>query len=80
MCVVLSGKIAVSRHDGLGHMSPIVEMGPGEFAAELAELSGLPSPVDVRAEGDVEALIVPPRACGPSSWPRPTWASVSCAR
>ena len=59
MCVVLSGKIAVLRHDGLGHVSPIVEMGPGEFAAELAELSGQPSPVDVRAEGDVEALIVP---------------------
>ena len=59
MCVVLSGKIGVLQHDGLGHVSPIVEMGPGEFAAELAELSGQPSPVDVRAEGDVEALIVP---------------------
>src|SRR5260370_28112649 len=59
MCVVLNGKIAVLRHDGLGRMSPITELGPGEFAAELAELSGQPSPVDVRAEGDVEALIVP---------------------
>jgi thioredoxin reductase (NADPH) len=59
MCVVLSGKIVVLRHDGLGHISPIVEMGPGEFAAELAELSGHPAPVDVRAEGDVEALVVP---------------------
>ena len=59
MCVVLSGKIAVLRHDGLGHISPIAEMGPGEFAAELAELSGHPALVDVRAEGDVEALVVP---------------------
>lgn len=59
MCVVLSGKIVVLRHDGLGHISPIAELGPGEFAAELAELSGRPAPVDVRAEGDVEALIVP---------------------
>jgi thioredoxin reductase (NADPH) len=59
MCVVLSGKIVVLRHDGLGHISPIVEMGPGEFAAELAELSGHPAPVDVRAVGDVEALVVP---------------------
>ncbi len=59
MCVVLSGRIAVLRHDGLGHVSPIVEMGPGEFAAELAELSGHPAPVDVRAESDVEALVVP---------------------
>jgi len=59
MCVVLSGKIALSQHDGLGRVSPIAEMETGEFAAELAELSGLPSPVDIRAEGDVEALIVP---------------------
>ncbi len=59
MGVVLNGKIAVLRHDGLGRMSPITELGPGEFAAELAELSGQPSPVDVRAEGDVDTLIVP---------------------
>ena len=59
MCVVLSGKIAVLRHDGLGHISPIASLGPGEFAAELAELSGRPAPVDVRAEGEVDALIVP---------------------
>ena len=37
MSVVLSGRIVVLRHDGLGHISPIVEMGRGEFAAELAE-------------------------------------------
>ena len=59
MCIVLSGKIVVLRHDGLGHVAPIVEMRQGEFAAELAELSGHPALVDVRAEGDVEALIVP---------------------
>jgi thioredoxin reductase (NADPH) len=60
MCVVLTGKIVVLRHDGLGHVAPIVEMGPGEFAAELAELSGQPAMVDVRAVADVEALIIPP--------------------
>ena len=59
MCVMLSGQIAVLRHDGLGRVSPFAKMGLGEFAGELAELSGQPSPVDVRAEGDVEALIVP---------------------
>jgi thioredoxin reductase (NADPH) len=60
MCVVLTGKIVVLRHDGLGHVAPIVEMGPGEFAAELAELSGQPAMVDVRAVAEVEALIIPP--------------------
>ncbi len=59
MSVILSGRIAILGHDGLGHVSPIVEMGPGDFAAELAELSGQPAMVDVRAEEDVEALIVP---------------------
>ena len=59
MCVILSGRIAILGHDGLDHVSPIVGMGPGDFAAELAELSGQPAMVDVRAEEDVEALIVP---------------------
>src|SRR5260370_34482495 len=59
MGVVLNGKIAVLRHDGLGRMSAITEVGPGEFAAELAELSVHPPPVDVPAEGDVDTLIVP---------------------
>ncbi|MGQ0585363.1 MAG: FAD-dependent oxidoreductase [Reyranella sp.] len=60
MSVVLSGRIVIQRHDGLGHISPIVEMGPGEFAAELAELSDKPALVDVRAIGDVETLLIPP--------------------
>lgn len=59
MSVILSGRIAILGHDGLGHVSPIVDMGPGDFAAELAELSGQPAMVDVRASEDVEALIVP---------------------
>ena len=60
MCVVLSGRIVILRHDGLGHISPIVEMGPGEFAAELAELSGQPAMVDVQALRDADILIIPP--------------------
>lgn len=59
MCVILSGRVSILAHDGLGHISTIAEMGPGDFAAELAELSGQPAMVDVRAEEDVEALIVP---------------------
>ncbi|MEA2803205.1 MAG: thioredoxin reductase [Rhodospirillaceae bacterium] len=59
MLVLISGRVTVLRHDGLGHISPIVELGPGGFVAEIAELSGQPALVDVRAEGDVEALVVP---------------------
>jgi thioredoxin reductase (NADPH) len=60
MFVLMSGRVAVQRHDGLGHVTPIVEQGPGEFLAELAQLSGRPALVDARAIGDVEALEVAP--------------------
>src|SRR6201995_4898672 len=59
MFVVLSGFIAITERDGLGHVTPIVEQGPGQFAAEVGQLSGRVSLVDGRAEGDVEALVIP---------------------
>src|ERR1700749_1126450 len=60
MFVVLSGHIAITERDGLGHVSPIVEQGPGQFVAEVGQLSGRVSLVDGRAGGDVEALAIPP--------------------
>lgn len=60
MFVVISGRVAVLRHDGLGHVTPIREQEPGGFIAELAHLSGRPALVDARAIGDVEALEIPP--------------------
>jgi thioredoxin reductase (NADPH) len=59
MMVVLKGKVAVSRYDGLGNTSPIVEHGPGEFGAEVGQLSGRPSLVNGDAVGDVEVLVIP---------------------
>jgi thioredoxin reductase (NADPH) len=59
MFVVISGTVAVSWRDGLGHMQPIVEQGPGEFLAEVSQLSGRPSLVDASAKTDVEALLIP---------------------
>lgn len=60
MLVVVHGVIAVSQRDGLGHVVPIVRQGPGEFTAEVGQLSGRPALVDGHAEGEVEALVVPP--------------------
>jgi thioredoxin reductase (NADPH) len=60
MVVVLSGTVSVTQHDGLGHVTPIVEQGPGQFLAEINELAGRPALVDARAEGDVEALLISP--------------------
>jgi thioredoxin reductase (NADPH) len=44
----------------LGHVVPIVEEGPGQFLAEIGQLSGRPALVDARAKIDIEALLIPP--------------------
>jgi thioredoxin reductase (NADPH) len=51
----------VTRRDRLGHLAPIVELGPGDFVAEVGQLSGRPALVDVHAVDDVEALLIPPQ-------------------
>ena len=60
MSVLIKGSVRVSRRDPLGHGAPIVEQGPGEFVAEVGQLSGQPAFVDVHAIDDVEALLIPP--------------------
>ncbi|ODA67420.1 Thioredoxin reductase [Methyloligella halotolerans] len=60
MFVVISGQVAVTQRDGLGHVTPVIEQGPGQFLAEIGQLSDRASLVDIRAESDVEALLIPP--------------------
>jgi thioredoxin reductase (NADPH) len=60
MFVVLSGHVAVTRRDGLGYVAPVIEQGPGQFLAEIGQLSGRAALVDGHAEGDVETLLIPP--------------------
>jgi len=62
MFVILSGHTAITQHDGLGHVTPVVEQGPGQFMAEVGTLTGDPALVDGRAEDAVEALLVPPES------------------
>jgi thioredoxin reductase (NADPH) len=59
MFVVIFGSVAITRHEGLGRVAPIIEEGPGDFIAEAGELSGRPSLVDARAASDVETLLIP---------------------
>ena len=59
MSVLIKGSVRVTRRDPLGHRAPIVEQGPGEFVAEVGQLSGQPAFVDVHAIDDVEALLIP---------------------
>lgn len=58
--VVLSGCVAITQRDGLGHVVPIDRQGPGQFLAEIAQLSGRPALVDGYAEEDTEALLLLP--------------------
>jgi thioredoxin reductase (NADPH) len=60
MFVILSGHVAITQRDGLGHVSPVIEQVPGQFLAEIGQLSGRAALVDGHAEGDVETLLIPP--------------------
>jgi thioredoxin reductase (NADPH) len=60
MFVLIKGSVRVMRRDPLGHSAPIVEQGPGEFVAEVGQLSGQPALVDVHAIDQVEVLLIPP--------------------
>ncbi len=60
MFVILSGHVEITRRDGLGHVTPIIEHGQGQFLAELGQLSGRHALVDGHADGEVETLLIPP--------------------
>ena len=63
MFVLIKGSVRVTRRDALGHSAPILEQGPGEFVAEIGQLSGQPALVDVHAIDHVEALLISPENC-----------------
>jgi len=56
----LSGHVEITRRDGLGRVTPVIEHGPGQFLAELGQLSGRNALVDCNADGEVETLLIPP--------------------
>ncbi|MCP4619795.1 MAG: FAD-dependent oxidoreductase [Bradyrhizobium sp.] len=60
MFVVLAGHVSITQRDGLGHVTPIIDQPPGQFLAEIGQLSGRVALVDGHAEGDVETLLIPP--------------------
>jgi len=60
MFVILSGHVAITQRDGLGHVTPVIDQGPGQFIAEIGQLSGRVALVDAQAEGGVETLLIPP--------------------
>lgn len=59
MFVILEGCVAVTQRDGMGHVVPVIEQHPGQFLAEINQLSGRPALVDGHALSDVRALVIP---------------------
>jgi thioredoxin reductase (NADPH) len=60
--VVLSGWVRITNRDAMGEDRLVVEQGPGQFLAEVGQLSGRPALVDGRAKGPVEAILLTPEA------------------
>ncbi|MBX9648373.1 MAG: FAD-dependent oxidoreductase [Xanthobacteraceae bacterium] len=60
MFVVLSGHVTITQRDGLGRVTPVIDQGPGQFLAEIGQLSDRVALVDGHAEGDVETLLIVP--------------------
>lgn len=60
MVVVLKGLVRINRRDALGHVHLIIDQPPGQFLAEIAQLSGKPCLVDGYALEDVEGIVIPP--------------------
>jgi thioredoxin reductase (NADPH) len=77
MFILISESVRVTRRDLLGHSAPIVEQGPGEFVAEIGQLSNQPALSDVHAVNDVEALLIPPKKLRALFWRRASMVAMS---
>src|SRR5258708_29118828 len=58
--VILSVHVAITQRDCLGHVTPVIEQGPGQFLAEIRALSARVALVSCHAAGAVETLLCPP--------------------
>lgn len=59
MFVILAGSVTIAQRDGMGRTIPVVSQGRGGFLGEVSTLAGRPALVDVVAETDVEARLIP---------------------
>jgi thioredoxin reductase (NADPH) len=58
--LIESGEVRITQRDGFGSSTLIIDHGPGEFAAEVGQLSGRAALVDGQAMGPVKATLIPP--------------------
>src|SRR5262245_37417012 len=73
MFVLIAGTFAVSAREGLDHVVPIVEEGPGQFLAEMRSSMWVQRPT-------LKPFSSQPRGCADSSSPKPNSTRRSCAR
>ncbi len=60
LALIVSGSVAVTQRDELGHVRPIVTYTTGSFMGELGQLTGRPALTAAQALSAVEAVIIPP--------------------
>jgi thioredoxin reductase (NADPH) len=60
LTLIVSGAVAVTQRDELGHVRPIVTYQAGSFVGELGQLTGRPALTEAQALSPVEAVIIPP--------------------
>ncbi|CAG9165372.1 FAD-dependent oxidoreductase [Cupriavidus respiraculi] len=60
MYVLLRGRVQVQQQDGMGQPHLLSVQSPGQFLAEVGQLSGEPALLDGIALDPVEALVIPP--------------------
>ena len=58
MVILLTGTVSVLERNGLHHTRLIATQGPGEFVAEVSQLSGKPALVDALADSTVDAILI----------------------
>jgi thioredoxin reductase (NADPH) len=60
LTLIVSGAVAVTQRDELGHVRPIVTYTAGSFMGELGQLTGRPALTAAEALSPVEAVVIPP--------------------
>ena len=60
LLVLVSGRVAIARHDATGRAVPVADHEPGSIIGETAGLSGKPALVDGVAVEDCEAIVLAP--------------------
>lgn len=60
LIVIIGGTVSIHQRGALSHSRMIAVQGPGEFVAEVSELTGKPALIDALADDHVDAIVIAP--------------------